>query len=401
MLKEININLSEYSYHLPDEKIAFEGTKERDTSKLLFYKNESIKDLKFKEITEVIPDGSTLFFNDTKVIPARIIMSRKTGAFIEIFLLKPAYNKDIAQSLESFQNATWECMVGNLKKWKEDEVLSIELVIDAKSFLLHAKLVSKIEQTVEFSWNNNDISFAQVLELLGKTPLPPYIKREANPEDKERYQTVYSKIEGAVAAPTAGLHFTDAILNQLRLKGIEESFFTLHVGAGTFMPIKAETVDEHPMHNETMIIPIEAVESTLTSNFTIAVGTTSMRTLESLYWFGVKLMEDSNASFHIDKLYAYEVRNTLPTRKEAMVAVLHFAKQNNLNHLKGSTEIFIFPGYQFKMCDGLITNFHQPGSTLILLVAAFIGNSWKKVYEHALSNNYRFLSFGDSSILLP
>lgn len=401
MRKENNIKLSDYTYHLPDEKIAFEGTKNRDASKLLYANKGKIEDMSFSSISKVIPGNATLFFNDTKVIPARILMTRKTGAHIEIFLLKPAYNKDIAQSLESFQKANWECMIGNLKKWKESEKLSVELTTNEKSFVLTAQLVDKNLQLVEFRWDNDSVSFAQVLELLGKTPLPPYIKREVKTEDKQRYQTVYSKIEGAVAAPTAGLHFTNSILEELRSKGIEEAFFTLHVGAGTFMPIKADSVQDHTMHNETMVVPISAIEDILNANFTIAVGTTSMRTLESLYWFGMKLLNDPHSKFFIEKLLPYETKIPLPTKHESIQAVLQYAKNNNLDEIKGSTEIFIFPGYEFKVCEGLITNFHQPGSTLILLVAAFIGSNWENIYQHAMENDYRFLSFGDSSFLIP
>lgn len=400
MSKDLLVDLKSYTYNLPDEKIALEGTKSRDKSKLLYYQKGEINDYQFNAIVDLIPKNSTLFFNNTKVIPARILMARETGAQIEIFLLKPAYNKDIAQALEADHSSAWKCIIGNLKKWKPNEVLSFGFEHQEEHTILKARLIDKEKRLVEFSWNGN-LSFAQVLDILGKTPLPPYINRPSNEEDKERYQTVYSKIEGAVAAPTAGLHFTNSILDELKQKGVQESFFTLHVGAGTFMPIKADNVQEHPMHNETMVVPVEAIESILNAEFRIAVGTTSMRTMESLYWYGVKLLEDPNTSFSIGKLYPYQPKKPNPTIAEAFEAILAYARKNNLKELVGETEIFIFPGYTFKVCNGLITNFHQPGSTLILLVAAFIGNNWRKIYEHALQHNYRFLSFGDSSLLIP
>lgn len=401
MQKEISVDFKNYVYNLPNEKIAFEGSSKRDNSKLLFYNKGEIIDQNFYQIVHSIPANSTLIFNNTKVIPARIFLKKSTGANIEIFLLKPASNIEISQSLESTKSTEWECMVGNLKKWKEGEALHKDIKLENTSFELIALLVNKENKVVRFSWNNSSISFAQLIDYLGNTPLPPYIKREVKAADKDRYQTIYSKIDGAVAAPTAGLHFTNEVLAKLSNKGIQQEHLTLHVGAGTFMPIKSESVEEHPMHNETMIVPIKLIKSVLTSEFVISVGTTSMRTLESLYWFGVKLIEAPNATFDIEKLYPYKKRNQLPSKKEAFRAVINHAKNHQLENLKGSTEIFIFPGYKFRVCDGLITNFHQPESTLILLVAAFVGDKWKDIYTHALTNNYRFLSFGDSSFLIP
>ena len=400
MSKDIFVDLKEFTYDLPENKIALEGTKNRDESKLLYYRKGAIKDYEFSSIPDLIPEKTTLFFNNTKVIPARILMARDTGAQIEIFLLKPAYNKDISQVLEASQSSTWECMIGNFKKWNINETLSFKFQSQQRTTLLQATLIDREKRIVQFTWDNNQ-SFAQVLDILGKTPLPPYIKRPSNNQDKDRYQTVYSKIEGAVAAPTAGLHFTKNILNNLKERGVKESFFTLHVGAGTFMPIKADSVQEHPMHNESMIVPVEAIKSILTSEFRIAVGTTSMRTIESLYWYGVMLLENPDASFLISKLYPYEYKGNLPSTYESFEAILAYARKHNKKELIGETEIFIFPGYKFKVCNGLITNLHQPGSTLILLVAAFVGKSWRNIYNHALSSNYRFLSFGDSSLLIP
>lgn len=400
MPKDIYVDLAKYTYDLPDDKIALEGTSKRDQSKLLLYKKGEISDHQFSEIVDLVPESSTLFFNNTRVIPARLIMARETGAQIEIFLLKPAYEKDISLALASHGKATWKCMIGNLKKWNSGEGLWLKFEHNHKKIRLEATLINKEERLVEFSWDN-ELSFAQVIDILGKTPLPPYIKRPSNSQDKERYQTVYSKIEGAVAAPTAGLHFTQPILEKLKRSGVKERFFTLHVGAGTFMPIKAKRVQDHPMHNESMTVPIDAIESVLRSEFRIAVGTTSMRTLESLYWYGVMLLKDPNAPFSVKKLYPYENSNPTPSVQEAFEAILAYMKRRNLKEIHGETEIFIFPGYDFKVCNGLITNYHQPGSTLILLVAAFVGNNWCRIYDHALNFSYRFLSFGDSSLLIP
>jgi len=401
MQKELNVDLAQYIYNLPEEKIAFEGTSKRDHSKLLHYKNGVIKDRVFNEITTLLPASSTLIFNNTKVIPARLFFQKKTGASIEIFLLKPAYNNEISLALETNKPIVWECIIGNLKKWKNLETLVKKIEINQQHFLLNVELIDKDKKLVKFSWDSTFTSFAQIIDNLGNTPLPPYIKRENSKEDKQRYQTVYSEVDGAVAAPTAGLHFTKKILAQLEQKGITQKHLTLHVGAGTFMPIKANSVEEHPMHNETMIVKLDVIKNVLKSEFVIAVGTTSMRTLESLFWFGVMLLEDSNASFKIEKLYPYHKKEQIPSKQDAFQAILNYSKENELTEIYGETEIFIFPGYKFRVCKGLITNFHQPESTLILLVAAFIGKKWRSIYNHALKNEYRFLSFGDSSLLLP
>ncbi len=401
MQKELTVDLAKYIYNLPEEKIAFEGSSKRDHSKLLHYKNGTIEDRIFNEIPTLLPANSTLIFNNTKVIPARLFLQKKTGASIEIFLLKPAYNNEISLALETNKPIVWQCIIGNLKKWKKLEILAKKIEVNQQPINLKVELVDKENKLVRFSWDSSHTSFAQIINNLGNTPLPPYIKRENNEEDKQRYQTVYSKIDGAVAAPTAGLHFTKDILTQIEQKGITQKQLTLHVGAGTFMPIKANSVEEHPMHNETMIIKLDLIEHVLKSEFIIAVGTTSMRTLESLFWFGVMLLENENSSFKIEKLYPYQKRKQIPSKQEAFQAILDYAKKNELSEVYGETEIFIFPGYKFRVCKGLITNFHQPESTLILLVAAFIGEKWKSIYNHALQNEYRFLSFGDSSLLLP
>jgi S-adenosylmethionine:tRNA ribosyltransferase-isomerase len=399
---EIQINLSEYTYDLADEKIAKYPLAERDQSKLLFYQQGAIVHRNFKDVVELIPAKTTLFFNNTKVIPARLIFNKKTGAQIEIFLLKPFLPSTILSIvMEEKQSVAWECMVGNFKKWKDDNPLERVLTLNGSQVSLKAYVHDRKKRLIRFEWNDASISFAEIVEASGKVPLPPYLNRAAEESDKPRYQTVYSQHDGAVAAPTAGLHFTPEILKALENKGIRESFLTLHVSAGTFQPIKAENILEHPMHSEQLVVTKESIADVVAAeDKIIAVGTTSMRTLESLYWFGVRLM-NGNEVFVIQKLEPYQDYESLPSRKSAFEAILSWMELNNLNQIIGTTEIFIFPGYEFRVCDGLITNFHQPGSTLILLVAAFIGADWKKLYDQALENNYRFLSYGDSSLLMP
>ncbi len=396
------INLSDYVYDLPEERIAKYPLEKRDLSKLLFYKQGAIHHQGFKDIVDLIPKGSTLAFNNTRVIPARMIFYKDTGAQIEIFLLKPVAPSNILSLvMEERAIVQWECMIGNFKKWKHGQVLRRVLEDGEKKVEVSVEVTDEETKTVQFSWQAPDYSFAEIVELAGKVPLPPYLNREPEANDKPRYQTVYSEKEGAVAAPTAGLHFTPEILEQLKQHEVKETFFTLHVSAGTFQPIKTDNVIEHPMHSEQLVVPIESIQDIITSeNKVIAVGTTSMRTLESLYWFGNRLL-NGNENFAIDKLEPYEQTGQLPDRKAAFQAIVDWMRNHNLRQIVGSTEIFIFPGYTFRVCDGLVTNFHQPGSTLMLLVGALIGEDWKKVYQSALDNNYRFLSYGDSSLLLP
>lgn len=395
------IKLSEYTYRLADEQIAKHPLAKRDLSKLLLYKNGEIEHKSFRQITDLIPTGSSLFFNNTKVIPARLFFNKSTGAQIEIFLLTPVQPSIILSIvMEERRSTTWQCIIGNLKKWK-GEVLERELQIEDKKLTLQAVAINRNEKLVEFSWKDSSVSFSEIVEACGKVPLPPYLNRAAEEEDKPRYQTVYSEHDGAVAAPTAGLHFTPEILSELMQKGIKESFLTLHVSAGTFQPIKNNNILEHPMHSEQMVVTKESIQDViLARGKVIAVGTTSMRTLESLYWFGVRLI-NGNESFSIEKLEPYSSFDAKPTRVESFTAILKWMEYNQLQQLIGTTEIFIFPGYEFMVCDALITNFHQPGSTLILLVAAFIGEDWKRIYHEAIENNYRFLSYGDSSLLMP
>jgi S-adenosylmethionine:tRNA ribosyltransferase-isomerase len=294
-------------------------------------------------------------------------------------------------------------MIGNLKKWKDKDILKREVEVNGKTVILNAELKNRGAGEVVFSWDDPQTTFAEILESAGEVPLPPYLNRKATHEDKPRYQTVYSKNQGAVAAPTAGLHFTNDVLKEMENKGIRKEYLTLHVSAGTFQPVKHENVVDHPMHSEVVIIKKETIRSLLNFNGKIiAVGTTSMRSLESLYWFGVKLHLNKGSLFKIDKLDPYQIPPIpLPSKMEAFEEILNYMVTNDLNQLNGSTEIFIMPGYQFKICEGLITNFHLPKSTLILLIAAFVGENWRKIYKEALNENYRFLSYGDSSFLMP
>lgn len=388
------LSLSDYTYHLPNEKIAKHPLKDRSESKLLFYNKGTISDRQFDQITYLLPKKCHLIFNDTKVIPARIIFHKETGARIEVFLLDPIAPSNVHEAVMSSKgNCAWKVLVGNSKKWKT----GTSVYYNANGVKLEA--YRETENKVSFHWTSND-TFSEILSKTGTIPLPPYLNRKATKEDIPRYQTVYSRAEGAVAAPTAGLHFTSEILAELKKEGISTDYLTLHVSAGTFQPIKTDSITSHPMHNEQVIIKKQNIKGLLEKEKIIAVGTTSMRTLESLYWFGCKLETEKNAAFFIEKLLPYQKTNNL-TKHQSLTNVLDYMEANQLEVLAGSTEIFIFPGYQFKICNGLITNFHLPGSTLILLIAALVGKDWKRIYEHALESDYRFLSYGDSSLLMP
>jgi S-adenosylmethionine:tRNA ribosyltransferase-isomerase len=383
------LNLDDFHYELPQERIAKHPPKERGTSKLLVYRKGKIQHQSFGDIVDHITEGGTLVFNDTKVIPARIILHKETGARIEIFLLEPIAPSSVHEEVMATEKqCTWKCMIGNAKKWKMNTSLRNES--------LNFSATRTGDDEVTFEWEG--MTFSQLLTEIGKIPLPPYIQREIEQEDKDRYQTVYSKFDGAVAAPTAGLHFTNEIIDQLKAKNTPIEYVTLHVSAGTFQPIKTQNITQHEMHNEQVWVKRETVESLLAAKNIITVGTTSMRTLESLYWFGVRLhhkMED----FFIQTQDPYKLEAI--DKQLALQHVMDYMDNNKLDQVGGQTEIFLYPGYTFKMCDGIITNFHMPNSTLILLIAAFIGEDWRKVYQEALENDYRFLSYGDSSLLIP
>ncbi|MEM6643226.1 MAG: S-adenosylmethionine:tRNA ribosyltransferase-isomerase [Bacteroidota bacterium] len=383
------LKLDEFTYDLPEERIAKHPPEKRGASKLLHFQQGKITHHHFAEIPKLLPQNSLLVFNDTKVIPARVIMHKESGARIEIFLLEPLKPSQVHEEVMNVKHScTWKCMIGNAKKWPIGGQLA------HPSIPLSAKRISQDE--VSFEWSN-ELSFSDVLAEIGKVPLPPYIDRDVNEDDPERYQTVYSKMEGAVAAPTAGLHFTDEIIQLVQQNKISTDFLTLHVSAGTFQPIKTTAITDHKMHNEQIWISRKNIENLLSYKPIIAVGTTSMRTLESVYWFGAKILSGVN-DFFISQTDA----STLPSPKkdEALKAVLSYMDGQDLDRISGHTEIYIYPGYDFKICDGLVTNFHLPGSTLILLIAAFIGDDWRRVYQEAIENGYQFLSYGDSSLLL-
>lgn len=383
------MKLNDFFYELPESRIAKHPPKQRGTSKLLVYRNGEVAHHQFPSIVDQLPEKATLVFNNTKVIPARIVLYKPTGARIEIFLLEPIAPSTVHEEVMlTRERCTWKCMIGNAKKWKKGASLTNE------SLEFTARRTG--ENEVTFEWEG--MTFSELLTEIGKIPLPPYIQREIEQEDKDRYQTVYSKLDGAVAAPTAGLHFTNEIMEELKAKNVPTHYVTLHVSAGTFQPIKTEHIADHPMHNEQIWIQRHAIESLLASSKTITVGTTSMRTLESLYWFGVRLHHKLE-NFHIRKEDPYTLEAI--GKRTALKQVLDYMDRYQLDQLGGQTEIFLYPGYTFRMCDGIITNFHMPNSTLILLIAAFIGEDWRKVYQEALANDYRFLSYGDSSLLIP
>ena len=394
------LSIKDYTYHLPEEKIAIHPLAERDSSKLLVYKNDSITESVYKNIADFIPGNSLLVFNNTKVVEARLLFQKPSGGVIEIFCLEPheQYN-DITTAMLQQKKVLWKCLIGGASKWKHGQVL--EKKIDG--LILQCRFIEKLFDCfiVELLWNDNT-SFAEVLHKAGAIPLPPYIKRKAESEDAERYQTVYARFDGSVAAPTAGLHFTPAIFENLKKKNIQTEFVTLHVGAGTFKPVKAETMEEHEMHAEYFEVTKEAIEHLINNpdKTIIAVGTTSLRTIESLYWLGVLSSESGVRSqgFGINQWTPYENRKDI-SFKDALHSLLARMAKNNLDKLIAKTQIIIAPGYKPKIAKGLITNFHQPESTLLLLVAALIGEDWRKVYNYALKNNFRFLSYGDGSLL--
>jgi S-adenosylmethionine:tRNA ribosyltransferase-isomerase len=390
------ININDYKYELPQERIALYPLEQRDHSKLLVYQQGNIRHQHFYDLSQFLPEGATLFFNDTKVIPARLLFQKETGATIELFLLNPLQPSPlVAVSMEARGSSQWHVAIGNAKRWNDGNRLTHHLG-EGK---LTAKLVDKEKGVVNFSWTPESLSFAEVVSLAGATPLPPYLKREVEASDRERYQTIYSKKEGAVAAPTAGLHFTDQVFEDLKTKNIQTDFLTLHVSAGTFQPVKVENALDHPMHAEQMVISKSNLQNLINSQgIIVAVGTTSLRTLESLYWYGVKLEYNQHADFIIEQNEPYQNKSKLSFRA-AVQNVLAKLERDQAAQLIGETSIYIVPGYEIKSCNALITNFHQPASTLMLLVAAFVGPDWKKIYNQALNSGYRFLSYGDSSLL--
>lgn len=396
-----SIRLDEYFYDLPDERIARYPLQNRDGSKLLIYKNGMITHQHFSDLPAALPPETLLVFNDTKVIPARAYFQKPTGATIEILLLHPeSPSRIINEAMMVKHSCVWECMIGNKKRWKREDSLTTDLQVNGEHVSLKVDYANYEKNHVKLSWDK-DLVFLEIVQALGEIPLPPYLNRSTEEADKRTYQTVYANHDGAVAAPTAGLHFTEEVFQQLETKGIQKSFLTLHVGAGTFQPIKVSSVTDHRMHSEQIVFTRKAIGELLASGkMIVPVGTTSMRSLESLYWFGVKLFRTETTEFHIEKLYPYPFEeHELPSATESLQAIADYMDSLGLDFLVGETEIFIFPGYKFRLCKGLITNYHQPGSTLILLVAALVGERWKDIYAEALDNSYRFLSYGDSSLL--
>ena len=392
------INISDYNYELPDERIAKFPLEKRDSSKLLTYVSGSVSTNVFSSLPEILPANSCLVFNNTRVIQARLEFFKSTGSRIEIFCLEPQEPSSYELSLSSTQSCVWKCMIGNLKKWK-GEVLKKE--VGADNLVLEAERLETNGNTsyIKFSWNNG-VAFAEVLDLLGELPIPPYLNRKTQESDKTTYQTVYSKVKGSVAAPTAGLHFTPEVISALHDKGIKTMELTLHVGAGTFQPVKAEEIGGHAMHAEKIEVSKEFIQNLIENlGNVVAVGTTSVRTLESLYYLGVQL-HNGDTSLLVNQWEPYESEKVLPAR-EALEAILNYMEKTQSNILYATTQIMIVPGYKFNIVNVLITNFHQPKSTLLLLLAAFVGEKWRELYEYALNNDYRFLSYGDSSVLIP
>ncbi|WP_420146570.1 S-adenosylmethionine:tRNA ribosyltransferase-isomerase [Spirosoma sp.] len=393
--------LSQFQYDLPDERIARFPLAQRDASKLLVYRNGQISHENFSSLANLLPQTSFLVFNNTKVIPARLYFTKPTGAVIEVFLLHPFPNDlPISQAMETTGSAIWQGMIGNRKRWKRDEALTLVL---PHGIEISATWYDYDQSTVRLNWQPATLTFAQLIQYAGEIPLPPYLKRNVTKADRTTYQTVYSKEEGAVAAPTAGLHFTPKVFNELAERGVKHDYLTLHVGAGTFQPIKTNDVRKHHMHTEQVVYTRENVKNLLNNlDSIIPVGTTSMRALESLYWMGVKLLRNEPNPFLLNQHYAYELSvDQQPSAKGSLDALVQYFDKTKQESIVARTGIYITPGYPFKLCKGIITNFHQPGSTLILLIAALIGNNWRQVYNEALKNDYRFLSYGDSSLLLP
>jgi len=399
------LSIKDFTYSLPEDRIAKYPLVEREASKLLIYKEEKIDEDIYRNIADHIPSSSLLVFNDTKVVEARLLFQKSTGGVIEIFCLEPHEQyPDITTAMLQHEKVSWHSLIGGASKWKHRQVLEKKINYNSKDLVLNARYIEKEVDSfiVELSWNDLSLSFAEVLHLFGATPLPPYIKREAEISDAERYQTVYAHYEGSVAAPTAGLHFTEAVFNRLKEKKIQKDFITLHVGAGTFKPVKTELMKDHEMHAEYFTvskITIQNLIDHLDKNI-IAVGTTSLRTLESLYWLGMKKsMDNRPQTIEITQWEVYDHKEKMISAKEALENLINWMTLKDLDNLTAKTQIIIAPGYQFKIVNGLITNFHQPQSTLLLLVAAFIGKNWKDAYNYALENNYRFLSYGDGSLL--
>jgi S-adenosylmethionine:tRNA ribosyltransferase-isomerase len=401
------LSIAEFNYTLPPERIANHPLSERDSSRLLIYRNGIISESVYKNIADEIPSGALTIFNDTRVLEARILFTKQSGGIIEIFTLEPAGTfEDMAAALQQTGTVDWKCLVGGASKWKHDYVPEKIIYTANGTISLRAEIRERLTDSfiIRFSWTPHELTFPDILHLAGQVPLPPYIKRIAEESDKERYQTVYAREAGSVAAPTAGLHFTEAIFSDFEAKKINSSYVTLHVGAGTFKPVKSEKISGHEMHSEYLEVKTATIRQLAEHDGPIyAVGTTSLRTLESLYWMGIKIGINRNISpdeLPISQWEVYEFADNLNiSRKESMYNLLQWITENKTHRLISHTQILIAPGYNFRMISGLITNFHQPQSTLLLLIAAITGPAWKDIYAYALDNNFRFLSYGDGCLL--
>lgn len=402
-----NISINDYTYLLPDDRIATAPLQQRDASKLLIYQNGTIKKDVYINLADYLPVNSLLVFNNTRVIQARILFQKSTGGVIEIFCLEPYEElNEYSTIMQKKENIRWKCFIGGAGKWK-DRYLEKQLYINGEQVIVKVELTEKLTDAyvVEFSWTPGNYSFAEIIEQAGEVPLPPYIKRKAQEGDKERYQTIYARHDGSVAAPTAGLHFTQAIFESFTVKNITTDYVTLHVGAGTFKPVKASTMEHHEMHAEWIDVTDATIKNILNNiHNIIATGTTSLRTIESLYWLGVKTklepaIKATQLTIHQWDVYESPLAETDYTPIEALTALLQWLETNNQERIITQTQILISPGYSFRVAKALVTNFHQPQSTLLLLVAAAVGDDWKKIYTYALENNFRFLSYGDGSLL--
>lgn len=402
--KTQQISIEDYNYSLPDERIAKFPLPKRDESKLLLYRDGKVSQSIFRHITDYLPEGSLMVFNNTRVIQARLLFQRATGAQIEVFCLDPAVPHDYELIFQQTETCNWICLIGNAKKWKEP-VLLREISVAGQTVKLSAEKVQSYGEThqIKFSWDGG-FSFAEVLDAAGELPIPPYLHRKTEESDLNTYQTVYSKIKGSVAAPTAGLHFTPEVLADIDAKGFGREELTLHVGAGTFKPVKSETIEGHKMHTEFISVRRSTVERVMQNlSHIIAVGTTSVRTLESLYYIGVTLASNPEATSEemvVKQWMPYEEANNCLAPAEALQHILSYLDKHQLNTLVTATQIIIAPEYEFKIVKGIVTNFHQPKSTLLLLISAFVKGDWKNIYNYALERDFRFLSYGDSSLLL-
>lgn len=400
-----HIKISDYNYPLPDERIAKFPLPVRDQSKLLVYRHGEVSETRFTSLPDYLEAGELMIFNNTKVIQARLHFRKETGALIEIFCLEPIQPNDYVLNFQQTSHAAWLCMIGNLKKWKEGS-LHKEMNVKGHTITLTATRgeCRGTSHWVDFTWDNPEITFADILEVFGELPIPPYLNRETQESDKETYQTVYSKIKGSVAAPTAGLHFTERVLQALRDKGVDLEEVTLHVGAGTFKPVKSEEIEGHEMHTEYISVNRQTIEKLIAhGGKAIAVGTTSVRTLESLYYIGVAIASHPDAGqeeLHVRQWQPYETHPTMTT-VESLQQILDYMKRHELEALHTSTQIIIAPGYTYHIVQKMVTNFHQPQSTLLLLVSAFVKGDWRTIYDYALAHDFRFLSYGDSSLLIP